>query len=427
MNHVILRRWAVPVVLASFCAAVAAFTPVLWLRSLLAVLSFLGAMGWIFAATKQLLQGSARAESLARVWEEEKGRRRHLETLVAELVQSLIHWGDKGFEESLAGWHCELGGEIRLLLEDASLVREDLAAIVPEVTAVLAVDGPAAREKVREIASLAEEAAGKAVAVGEEMRALHERAMGFHHALRTFHAELAEMAQAHRREVEEEDSALAAGEEALKKWHGPMEELGQAVQSATDLAEQARILGVNASIEALRSGESGRGFSLVAEEAERLSERMLRLAHQIAVQIEATERMIRQTAQEIEKARTSLGRLMVLGRRLGERSQDAPEDPGVAPSSAADLAVLAVRAREELEALDGVLGDLLARLGTMPAEEARATAEKVLEAIGRAARKMDSFLAHLEKARGIGVRLAAAEAAARELGAALEGPGSPSY
>ncbi|MCL6615207.1 MAG: hypothetical protein K6U03_11460, partial [Firmicutes bacterium] len=194
MNHVILRRWAVPVVLASFCAAAAAFTPVLWLRSLLAALSFLGAVGWIFAATKELLQGAARAERLARAWEEEKGRRRHLETLGAELLRRLADPGGEEFEESLAAWHRELGGEIRLLLEDASLVREDLAAMAPEVAAALAVDGPAAREKVREIASLAEEAAGKAAAVGEEMRALHERAMGFHRDLRAFRAELEEMA-----------------------------------------------------------------------------------------------------------------------------------------------------------------------------------------------------------------------------------------
>src|SRR5690606_13698896 len=42
--------------------------------------------------------------------------------------------------------------------------------------------------------------------------------------------------------------------------------IGEIVASVNDLAEQSNLLGVNASIEAVKAGEAGKGFSVVAQE-----------------------------------------------------------------------------------------------------------------------------------------------------------------
>lgn len=80
-------------------------------------------------------------------------------------------------------------------------------------------------------------------------------------------------------------------------------ETGRTVQAVADLAEQARILGVNASIEALRAGEAGRGFTLIAEDAARLADRLNRAAHQMAVRIEDQERILAEAGKTLVRMR----------------------------------------------------------------------------------------------------------------------------
>ncbi|MGE5371134.1 MAG: methyl-accepting chemotaxis protein [Solirubrobacterales bacterium] len=57
--------------------------------------------------------------------------------------------------------------------------------------------------------------------------------------------------------------------------------IGQIVETIADIAEQTNVLALNASIEAAKAGESGRGFSVVAEEIRNLAEQTSQAADEV--------------------------------------------------------------------------------------------------------------------------------------------------
>jgi len=59
------------------------------------------------------------------------------------------------------------------------------------------------------------------------------------------------------------------------------QEISNIIELVSDMTEQASVLAVNASIQAASAGEAGRGFSVVAEEAQRLAERSRTAVQQI--------------------------------------------------------------------------------------------------------------------------------------------------
>lgn len=64
------------------------------------------------------------------------------------------------------------------------------------------------------------------------------------------------------------ERALQGRQEAM---HATMSELGVIVTKITTIADQTRLLALNAGIEAARAGEAGRGFAVVAAEVKKLS------------------------------------------------------------------------------------------------------------------------------------------------------------
>lgn len=75
---------------------------------------------------------------------------------------------------------------------------------------------------------------------------------------------------------------------------GDIEQINVIVHLVKDLAMKSRILGLNASIEAARSGEHGRGFAVVASEIQKMSQSSTESADSITVQLENIKQSIDQ-------------------------------------------------------------------------------------------------------------------------------------
>jgi len=79
-------------------------------------------------------------------------------------------------------------------------------------------------------------------------------------------------------QIREQMQAVA---ESIMRLGEQSQTIGEIVASVNDLAEQSNLLGVNASIEAVKAGEAGKGFSVVAQEVKVLAEQSKQATAQV--------------------------------------------------------------------------------------------------------------------------------------------------
>jgi twitching motility protein PilJ len=99
----------------------------------------------------------------------------------------------------------------------------------------------------------------------------------------------------------------------IKRLGESSQEIGEITELISDITEQTNVLALNAAIQAASAGEAGRGFSVVAEEVQRLAERSGDATRQIAALVKAIQTdtqdavaaMERSTQGVVEGARLS--------------------------------------------------------------------------------------------------------------------------
>ena len=118
----------------------------------------------------------------------------------------------------------------------------------------------------------------------------------------------------------------------IKRLGESSQEIGEITELISDITEQTNVLALNAAIQAASAGEAGRGFSVVAEEVQRLAERSGDATRQIAALVktiqtdtqDAVGAMERSTQGVVEGARlsdaagTALGEIDRVSRQLAE-------------------------------------------------------------------------------------------------------------
>ena len=118
----------------------------------------------------------------------------------------------------------------------------------------------------------------------------------------------------------------------IKRLGESSQEIGEITELISDITEQTNVLALNAAIQAASAGEAGRGFSVVAEEVQRLAERSGDATRQIAALVktiqtdtqDAVGAMERSTQGVVEGTRlsdaagTALGDIDRVSRQLAE-------------------------------------------------------------------------------------------------------------
>ncbi|HET7031771.1 MAG TPA: methyl-accepting chemotaxis protein [Casimicrobiaceae bacterium] len=99
-------------------------------------------------------------------------------------------------------------------------------------------------------------------------------------------------------------------------------EIGEIVELISDLTEQTNILALNAAIQAASAGEAGRGFTVVAEEVQRLAER----SGEATKQIEAIVKTIQADTQDAVAAMENSTVGVVEGTKLSDTAGGALEE-----------------------------------------------------------------------------------------------------
>jgi twitching motility protein PilJ len=134
----------------------------------------------------------------------------------------------------------------------------------------------------------------------------------------------------------------------IKRLGESSQEIGEIVELISDITEQTNVLALNAAIQAASAGEAGRGFTVVAEEVQRLAERSGEATKQIAALVrtiqtdtqDAVSAMEQSTQGVVEGAKRSDAAGQALA-EIGQVSRDLAtliEDISVATQKQAQAA-----------------------------------------------------------------------------------------
>jgi methyl-accepting chemotaxis protein WspA len=90
--------------------------------------------------------------------------------------------------------------------------------------------------------------------------------------------------------------------ERIKALNDKMDDINEAVATISMVADQTTLLSLNASIEANKAGEMGKGFSVVANEIRRLSDRSIDSAGNINGMVRDIQRATESSALAMDKS-----------------------------------------------------------------------------------------------------------------------------
>ncbi len=110
--------------------------------------------------------------------------------------------------------------------------------------------------------------------------------------------------------------------------------IGEIIAAVDDVADQSRLLAINASIEAVKAGEQGKGFTVVAEEIKNLAEQSKQSTSQVrtiltdiqkatSAAVMATEQGSKAVENGVKQAGQTGGAIQTLGENIIQTSQAA--------------------------------------------------------------------------------------------------------
>jgi methyl-accepting chemotaxis protein len=103
--------------------------------------------------------------------------------------------------------------------------------------------------------------------------------------------------------------------ERLTEWGAEVE---RAVELISDVADQTRVLAVNTAIEAMRAGEHGQGFAVVAQEVRKLAERARAAAERIGALMRQSQEETQAAAAQMREGRARVHEGLALSAQTGK-------------------------------------------------------------------------------------------------------------
>ena len=119
----------------------------------------------------------------------------------------------------------------------------------------------------------------------------------------------------------------------IKRLGESSQEIGEITELISDITEQTNVLALNAAIQAASAGEAGRGFSVVAEEVQRLAERSAEAAQQIAELVKTIQNDTHDAIAAMERSTQEV----VQGAALSDNAGKALEEIDRVSSKLSDL------------------------------------------------------------------------------------------
>ncbi|MBX3610717.1 MAG: type IV pili methyl-accepting chemotaxis transducer N-terminal domain-containing protein [Hydrogenophaga sp.] len=164
----------------------------------------------------------------------------------------------------------------------------------------------------------------------------------------------------------------------IKRLGESSQEIGEITELISDITEQTNVLALNAAIQAASAGEAGRGFSVVAEEVQRLAERSADATRQIAALVKAIQTDTQDAVAAMERSTQGV----VEGAKLSDNAGTAlSEIDRVSRRLAELIEQISTAASREAESANEVAGNIqhIFAVTEQTGEGTRSTAQQVRE------------------------------------------------
>ncbi|MCZ2291729.1 MAG: methyl-accepting chemotaxis protein [Burkholderiales bacterium] len=164
----------------------------------------------------------------------------------------------------------------------------------------------------------------------------------------------------------------------IKRLGESSQEIGEITELISDITEQTNVLALNAAIQAASAGEAGRGFSVVAEEVQRLAERSGDATRQIAAIVRAIQTDTQDAVAAMERSTQGV----VEGARLSDAAGSALADIDRVTRELSELiAQISDQALREAESANVVASNIqhIFAVTEQTGEGTRSTAQMVRE------------------------------------------------
>ena len=190
----------------------------------------------------------------------------------------------KAFDEQVSGSLDTVGNATRQM-KATSEQMSSIAAQTADQTRAVTQATESAAESVHTVASAADELSKSITEIAEQAATSNQ---------------VSEMAADQARKTDERVQRL--NDAAMK--------IGEVIQLITDIAEQTNLLALNATIEAARAGEAGKGFAVVASEVKNLANQTAKATEEIAAQVSNIQEETGDTVRAIAKITESVDRMV---------------------------------------------------------------------------------------------------------------------
>ena len=180
----------------------------------------------------------------------------------------------------------------------------------------------------------------------------------------------------------------------IKRLGESSQEIGEITELISDITEQTNVLALNAAIQAASAGDAGRGFSVVAEEVQRLAERSADATRQIA----AIVRTIQHDTQDAVAAMERSTQGVVEGARLSDAAGSALGDiDRVTHELSALIAAISDQALREADSANNLAANIqhIFAVTEQTGQGTRSTAQMVRE-LSRSAEELKASVSRFK-------------------------------